>query len=195
MLRRGASCPAGKSRCAPTAEAVDASALPDPRPGMIGERRAHEGDRTCSVARQTCSGLSAATSSRSTSRSSRLGVDRNRVLDVVQDHVVARPSMGKVFLSVVDDVTRTERVNHPHVRRAADAGHLGSASEPRRQGGGVRGRPRRLTSRCWFGVAHSAATACPARMRSSNAVSAVLAPSPMAMTICLNGVVVTSPAA
>ncbi len=37
--------------------------------------------------------------------------------------------------------------------------------------------------------------AAEARMRSSKAVSAALAPSPIATTICLNGTVVTSPAA
>ncbi len=60
-------------------------------------------------------------------RRERAARGRQRVTgDVVHDHVVARPALCEVLLGVVDDVVRADRLDHLHVPRAADSGHLGA---------------------------------------------------------------------
>ena len=54
------------------------------------------------------------------------GVRQRVVPDVVQDEVVARPSLGEVLAGVVDDVVGTDGPDHVHVLRAAHAGDLGA---------------------------------------------------------------------
>jgi hypothetical protein len=45
---------------------------------------------------------------------------------VVEDEVVARPTLGEIFLGVVDDVVCADRSDHVHVPCAADSGHFRS---------------------------------------------------------------------
>src|SRR5256885_3305866 len=45
---------------------------------------------------------------------------------VVEDEVVARPTLGEVLLGVVDDMVSADGADHVHVPRAAHAGHVGA---------------------------------------------------------------------
>src|SRR5260370_30370459 len=48
------------------------------------------------------------------------------VSHVVEDEVVALPTLGEVLVGVVDDMVCTDGADHVHVLRTADTGHLGA---------------------------------------------------------------------